>query len=118
MLVKFEIDFGGVNFPLPYKKEEKVYVGFTAVFAGCKCAMNGNPCPDCQNPSLWSSLDWDGDIHGWLREFVRKKYKRLVAVNPSIEKWLDAFNASAIHSFTFLFTIKFSWAYFMPLMFR
>ena len=85
MLAKFDIDFGGINFPLPYKREDEVYVGFTAVFSGCKRAIRGNPCPECQNPSLWSGLDWDGNIHGWIRDFVRKKYRNLFAVNPSIK---------------------------------
>lgn len=85
MLVKFTIDYGGVNFPLPYKIEHNVYVGFCSIFSGCKKAMSGNPCPDCQNPSLWEGLNWNGDMHGWIKEFVRKKYQRLVTINPDIE---------------------------------
>lgn len=85
MLAKFTIDFGGVNFPLPYKKKDKVYVGFCSVFAGCRRAINGNPCPDCQNPSLWLGLDWDGNAHEWIRDFVKTKYENLMAVNPDIQ---------------------------------
>ena len=85
MLAKFTIDFGGINFPLPYKKEGKVYVGFMAVFSGCIKAMNGNSCPDCQNPSLWNGLEWNGCAHEWIQDFVREKYERLTAVNPDIQ---------------------------------
>ncbi|MBR0076493.1 MAG: 4Fe-4S cluster-binding domain-containing protein [Synergistaceae bacterium] len=84
MLAKFNIDFGGVNYPLPFKKQNKIYVGFVAAFAGCKRALNGNPCPNCQNPSLWDGLEWDGDIHAWVRDFVRKKYINLSSFNPEI----------------------------------
>ena len=62
-----------------------MYVGFCSIFSGCRRAGAGNPCPDCQNPFLWLGLEWDGDIHGWIRDFVRRKYRNLVAVNPSIE---------------------------------
>ena len=74
------IDFGGVNFPFPYREPDKVYVGFTAVFSGCWRAMNGNPCPDCQNPSLWGNLDWNGDTYEWIEEYVRKKCALLTDV--------------------------------------
>ena len=85
MLIKFDIDFGGVNFPLPFKRRDKVYVGFTAVFAGCGRAGAGSPCCDCQNPSLWLGLEWDGTTHDWVKDFVEKKYKTLLSVNPGIE---------------------------------
>ena len=85
MLAKLDIDFGGLNFPLPYKKPDKLYVGFSAVFSGCKRAMAGNPCPDCQNPSLWQGLDWNGDRHEWIEPFVQKKYRLLQEINPEIE---------------------------------
>ena len=85
MLAKFTIDFSGVNYPLPYKEEDKIYVGFVAVFSGCKRAMNGNPCPDCQNPSLWEGLKWNGDMHGWIKDFVYKKYTAFQAISPEAQ---------------------------------
>lgn len=82
MLTKFSVDFGGVNFPLPYRENDRVYVGFTAVFSGCRRALSGNPCPDCQNPSFWGRLDWDGYTHDWIVDYARKKYERIIAINP------------------------------------
>lgn len=56
MFYDITLDFGGVNFPKPYKRPDTTYIGFVSVFSGCSRAMMGSPCPDCQNPSLWS---WD-----------------------------------------------------------
>lgn len=74
MFYDLTVDYGGVNFPKPYKQQDTLYIGFIAVFAGCNRAINGNPCPDCQNSSLWnprckSRFDSIKDI----ATFVRKK---------------------------------------------
>lgn len=53
MFCNMTIDFGGVNFPTPHKKDGIQYIGFVAIYSGCARAAKGNPCPDCQNPSLW-----------------------------------------------------------------
>lgn len=53
MFCNVTIDFGGVNFPTPHKEDGIQYIGFVTVFSGCLRAAKGNPCPDCQNPSLW-----------------------------------------------------------------
>ena len=84
MLVKIDIDFGGVNFPAPYRKPNTLYIGFVSVFAGCKRALAGKPCPDCQNPSLWSGLAWNGDKHAWIADFVRKKCELLKGIDAEL----------------------------------
>lgn len=76
MLYDVNIDFGAVNFPKPYYKKGKAYIGFVSVFSGCNRAMNGKPCPQCQNRSLWFH-----DLHGAAKisntdeayAFVKKK---------------------------------------------
>lgn len=53
MFCNLTVDFGGVNFPTPFKDPNVMYIGFVSVFSGCNRAIHGHPCPDCQNPSLW-----------------------------------------------------------------
>ena len=53
MFYDVTVDYGGVNFPKPHRKKDVIYIGFIAVFSGCNRAVSGNPCPDCQNSSLW-----------------------------------------------------------------
>lgn len=53
MFVNMTVDFGGVNYPKPYRKPGKQYIGFVAIFSGCYRAASGKACPGCQNQSLW-----------------------------------------------------------------
>ena len=96
MFAKLTIDFGGVNFPLPYREPDKLYIGFVSVFSGCRRALRGNPCPDCQNPSLWSgvaiqkTLNW-GDAYvpaeklSEIESFVQKKTQLFSSINTPVE---------------------------------
>lgn len=96
MFVKITVDFGGVNFPAPYKDPDKLYIGFVSVFSGCRRALRGNPCPDCQNPSLWAgvpiqkTLNW-GDEYipasdvVLIESFVRKKYENFKNITAPVE---------------------------------
>ncbi len=80
MFSRITIDYGGINFPLPFRDPEKVYVGFVAIFSGCKRAIQGNPCPDCQNPSLWDFGNC-GNV-GRIESFVRKRYMNISRIAP------------------------------------
>ena len=82
MFSRITIDYGGINFPLPFR-EDKLYVGFVAVFSGCKRAIQGNPCPDCQNPSLWS-FENGGDINN-VESYIRKRFRNIFRIAPEIE---------------------------------
>lgn len=96
MFAKITVDFGGVNYPAPYKDPNKLYIGFVAVFSGCRRALRGNPCPDCQNPSLWSgvpiqkTLNW-GDEYipspavTLIESFVRNKYRNFRDISTPVE---------------------------------
>lgn len=77
MFVKIELDYGGVNFPLPYKEQGGFYVGFISVFSGCRRAIEGNPCPGCQNPSLWNFTDLPMGDTDFLKKYVSGRVERL-----------------------------------------
>ena len=80
MFCNVTIDFGGVNFPTPHKEDGIQYVGFVAVFSGCSRAAHGNPCPDCQNPSLWDFNSVQRYSVADLKEFLQRKKKNFESV--------------------------------------
>lgn len=55
MFYDMSIDLG-LNYPKPFKKANKSYVGILSVFSGCLRACAGMPCKDCQSPHLWQNL--------------------------------------------------------------
>ena len=73
MFCNLTVDFGGVNFPAPFKDPEVMYIGFVSVFSGCNRAVMGHPCPDCQNPSLWKHKVKTKFGLGDIVPFVKKK---------------------------------------------
>lgn len=75
MFCNLTVDFGGVNFPLPYKKPNTIYIGFVSVFSGCTRAKAGHPCPDCQNPSLWEHVVTPQFCKEDITRFVSRKMK-------------------------------------------
>lgn len=85
MFCNLTIDFGGVNFPTPHKMDGVQYVGFVAVFSGCARAARGNPCPDCQNPSLWDFNAPRRYTIDDMEDFVRAKKKNFDAVFDPIK---------------------------------
>lgn len=96
MFAKLTLDFGGVNFPLPYKEPDKLYIGFVSVFSGCRRALRGNPCPDCQNPSLWNGvpIQRTADVGSQyvpatklseIESFVKKKTELFKGINTPVE---------------------------------
>lgn len=119
MFAKITLDFGGVNYPAPYKDPNKLYIGFVSVFSGCRRALRGNPCPDCQNPSLWAGVPITSNTKGGLEDitstnltlitsFVQKKFENFKSINTPVEFFycvlggepLDQYSASlsAVHN--------------------
>ena len=79
MFYDLTVDYGGVNFPKPSRSQDTTYIGFVSVFTGCNRAISGNPCPDCQNPSLWG-LD------------CKPRFTSMDSVTAFIRKKVDLFN--------------------------